>query len=204
MMAQVISTILHVFWCYLFVSVMELDVEGLGYAMSITALTQFMFTQCYACCVSSIRGAIQLPNAQSFQGWCQYLNLGIPLVLMQCSDWWAFEILTLISGLIGVVDQATFTIIANICVQIFMVPVGLREAACVVVGNSIGENNSMLGWRYYKLITAITLFYCTVFSIILIVLREQIAAIYTNEQSVLALLEKTLPLVGMKYIMDGY
>ena len=100
---------------------------------------------------------------------------------MLCSDWWAFEILTLISGLIGVADQATFVIIANLAAQIYMVPLGISEAACVIVGNSIGDHNSALAWRYFKLITAITIAYSILLCIVLIVLREQVASIFTAE-----------------------
>ena len=37
MIAQITSTLFHVVWCYIFVTVMGFDVEGLGYAMSLTA-----------------------------------------------------------------------------------------------------------------------------------------------------------------------
>ena len=115
------------------------DVEGLGYAMSVTAFTQFIFTLLYTSCVASISAAIHCPNAQSLRGWCQYMSLAMPVVIMLCSDWWAFEILTIISGLIGVSEQATFVIIANLSAQIYMVPVGIQEATCVMIGNAIGQ-----------------------------------------------------------------
>ena len=53
------------------------------------------------------------------------MSLAMPVVIMMCSDWWAFEILVIISGLIGVTDQAIFVIIANLAAQIYMVPVGI-------------------------------------------------------------------------------
>ena len=104
MIAQIVSTVFHLFWCYYFITVKGFDIEGLGYAMSITAFTQFIFSLIYSSCVPSISQAIHCPNAQSLKGWCQYLSLAVPVVIMCCSDWWAFEILILISGLIGVIE----------------------------------------------------------------------------------------------------
>ena len=58
MLATIISTLLHLPWCYYFVSVKELGVEGLGFAMCVTMFTQFIFTLIYSSCVERIRGAI--------------------------------------------------------------------------------------------------------------------------------------------------
>ena len=54
MMAQIVSTVFHLFWCYYFLTIKKYDVEGLGYALSITAFTQFIFTLFYSSCVPSI------------------------------------------------------------------------------------------------------------------------------------------------------
>ena len=45
-------------------------------------------------------------DRNSLCGWPEYLRLAIPATILLCSEWWAFEILTLIAGLIGVKAQA--------------------------------------------------------------------------------------------------
>ena len=102
MLAQIFGSILHVLWCFLFVEVLKFDVEGLGYAVSVTQFINLVFTVCYSNCLPSIKEAIHLPNASSLQGWGEYLRLGIPTMLIECSDWWAFEILLVLAGFIGV------------------------------------------------------------------------------------------------------
>jgi hypothetical protein len=37
----------------------------------------------------------------------EYLALGVPLAMMLCLEWWAFEAMVLMSGYIGVDAQAT-------------------------------------------------------------------------------------------------
>ena len=36
MLAQVFASILHIFWCYLFIYVLKFDVVGLSYAENLT------------------------------------------------------------------------------------------------------------------------------------------------------------------------
>ena len=60
-------------------------------------------------------------------------------MLIGCSDTWAYELLLVISGLIGVHQQAAFVMLQYLDSQIFQTPQGLQEAACVMIGNCIGE-----------------------------------------------------------------
>ena len=48
MVAQVGGTIIHIGWCYLFVTVLKLDVVGLGIASNITAFTMLLIITLYA------------------------------------------------------------------------------------------------------------------------------------------------------------
>ena len=50
----------------------------------------------------SIQDAVQWPNERSFEGLWEYMSLGLPLGVMLCLEWWAFEIMVLFSGYIGV------------------------------------------------------------------------------------------------------
>ena len=93
-------------------------------------------------------------------------------MLIECSDWWAFEILLLFAGLIGVNDQAAFVMIQYLAAQIFMTPEGLQVASCVIIGNCIGERNVPLARRYFRLAALITTVWCFVISIVLVILKQ--------------------------------
>ena len=104
MTAQVAVTILHPFWCYLFVVILDYDIIGIGIAYTITQFTLIIFVTIYACCVPQISEAILLPNADSLREWGGYLKLGIPVMVMLWSEDFAFWILTILAGLISVQD----------------------------------------------------------------------------------------------------
>ena len=102
MTAQIVATVMHPFWCYLFVIVYKLDIVGIAIAYTITQLTLVVFATVYSMMVEQIREAIILPNSDSLRDWWGYLRLGFPVMIMLWSEDFAFYILTLFSGLISV------------------------------------------------------------------------------------------------------
>ena len=58
--------------------------------------------------------------------------------------------------MISVQDQAAYVILNILSAQMFMVPKGLAEATCVVIGNAVGSNNVKLAVRSYKLTFGVT------------------------------------------------
>ena len=103
MLAQNMSGVLHVLWCYLCVTKAGLGVKGLGLATAITNLSLLVMVTIYASCIPSIQEAlfcIQFKSA--FKGWKEYLGLGLPATVMLCSEFWAFEILIFLAGILGV------------------------------------------------------------------------------------------------------
>ena len=77
---------------------------------------------------------------------------------MLCAEWWCFEIAVILSGILGVIEQAVFVITFNVIAQLFMFPMGIQEASCALIGNEIGANNPKLAKKYCRVITLIAVF----------------------------------------------
>ena len=71
---------------------------------------------------------------------------------MLCAEWWAFEVLTILAGVIGVLPLASLTICLNMHALLFRVPLGITEATGALLGNSVGANNVRLAKRFASLI----------------------------------------------------
>jgi len=41
----------------------------------------------------------------SFSGWKEYVSISAPAALMVCAEWWCFEIMIVLSGMVGISDQ---------------------------------------------------------------------------------------------------
>ena len=142
-------------------------------------------------------------DAESLQGWGQYLKLGLPMCVMTCSEWWAFEILIILAGRISVRDQATYIILISLSNQMYEVAKGLGEATCALIGNSVGSNDVKLANNYFRVTFTISLIVVTTISVIVLRTSESIITLFTNEKDVYRLTLSVIPIVCLKSIWDG-
>jgi len=81
---------------------MHLGIAGVGYASTISNLTVYVSVVIYSSCCPEISEAVILPDKKTFRGIGQYLSLGVPSALMLMLEWWAYEVMTLMAGYLGV------------------------------------------------------------------------------------------------------
>ena len=156
MIAMMIATVFHVPLCFLFFRGFNMGIVGLAIATSIKDAILLMAVVVYACCSSQISQTLQRVDSDAFKEWGQYLKVSLPTTIMMCSEWWAFEILTVIAGTLGVTELACQIIIMNMAATLFMVPLGIQEATCGIIGNCIGANNVPLAKRFFNMINVFT------------------------------------------------
>ena len=71
----------------------------------------------------------------------EYLKIGVPIMIAFFLEWTCFEILTLISGQLGVTEKATFVILYNIATFLWGIPCGVQAAITAMIGKEIGAGN---------------------------------------------------------------
>ena len=71
----------------------------------------------------------------------EYLKIAFPSMVMICSDWWVWEFMCLISGWLGVDEQAATVILMNLIVFIYLISMGYMTAASTFIGQNIGKND---------------------------------------------------------------
>lgn len=126
MIAMIVATTMHLPLCYLFVKGLDMGVLGLACASSVKDSLCLIVVMIYGNCSDQIRRSLQpICQRESLEGWCQYLKISLPSTAMICAEWWAFEILTVIAGTIGVPEQAAQVMITSIGAVLFMVPLGI-------------------------------------------------------------------------------
>ena len=104
MVAQVVSSIIHIVLCIYCVKGRDMGVAGLGIATMITYFIMFVFTTVYGHCIPAIKKAIQWPRKDSLRGWGEYLEISLPATIMLLAEGWAFNVLGVLAGLISVTD----------------------------------------------------------------------------------------------------
>ena len=102
-----------------------MGVEGLGYATTITYFTMILMITINTSLISSIKECVFFPTLESFKEWGQYFRLAIPLVLLLCAEWWLFELMIILAGILGITEQAVVVICTNFYALLFMIPMGV-------------------------------------------------------------------------------
>lgn len=122
---------------------MGYGVLGLAIAIDITySLLLLMLTSyCVFTSNEKIREAWVMPDMLALEGWTQILELGLPGMFVYFIDFGSFEIIALMSGLIGVVELSTMGIILILCQILTCTAYGMQFTVTVYVGKSIGSSN---------------------------------------------------------------
>eukprot|EP00775_Hariotina_reticulata_P001640 gene1640-1982_t len=79
-------------------------------------------------------------SAKAMSSWGPYLSVALPSMVMICLDWWAFEALTLLAGLLpdAIVAVGAIGICFSIHVVIFLLIEGFSTAVSIRVSNELG------------------------------------------------------------------
>ena len=85
----------------------------------------------------------------------------------------------------------------------FMVPLGLQEATCSLVGNSIGANHVQLAKRICKVTFMISFAIIITVTLSVFIGRFQIARALTTDPELILMVAKVIPFLSLFYFPDS-
>ena len=89
-------------------------------------------------------------EAVSLQGLRQFMRLGIPSLVAVCAEWWAFEMLDMISANISVQTVASISLMFTVGTNIFAISSSISTAIAVLMGNAMGARQPQLAKQYLR------------------------------------------------------
>lgn len=182
MISQLIASFFHLPLCLLLTFKADMGIYGLGLATSITNFNLLLLTIIQCCFNKKVKQAVTCPGKESLRGWGEYLKVAIPSAVILCSEWWAFEVLTIVAGLISVEAQAVQTTVTSVSALMSEIPLSYQEATAAIIGNCIGANNVPLAIRFYKLSSWITVITVVVLQLVILFGRYAIATYYLAQE----------------------
>jgi MATE family multidrug resistance protein len=101
-----VTTVLHMGWGYLFIIYLDMGVLGAAIALNITFCLNFAVQEFYIRFIdwSFFREYVTPLFQRSTLNWIgtkEFLKLAVPGTMMQCAEWWAFEVLAIFAGMLG-------------------------------------------------------------------------------------------------------
>ncbi|XP_072496101.1 multidrug and toxin extrusion protein 2 [Notamacropus eugenii] len=178
---------------YIFVYALNMGVPGSALANTISQYCQAIILFLYIVVRKLYLETWGGWSLQCLQEWEAFLSLAIPGMLMICIEWWAYEIGSLLIGLLSVVELSAQSIIYEVSTVTYMIPLGFGSAVCVRVGNALGAGDIHAAKR-----SAVTGVLCTVGIFIVIgsllaIFKDVLGRIFTNDEEVNALVRWVMP-----------
>jgi MATE family multidrug resistance protein len=105
--------------------------------------------------------------------------------MMLCLGWWAFEIISVMIGYIGVEEQAANFCIFQIHLLFYMMTLGLNQAASSKIGQMIGLGDVIEAREYFRAGAYISITICITCSITFFLFGRCLLGIMTDNEAII-------------------
>ncbi|KAL2902358.1 Protein DETOXIFICATION 49 [Bienertia sinuspersici] len=133
------------------------------------------------------------------KGWKTLTNLAIPSCISVCLEWWWYEIMILLCGLLSnpQATVASMGILIQTTALIYIFPSSLSLSVSTRVGNELGANqpkrakfSAIIGLCFSFVIGISALFFT-------LIMKRLWASLFTNDVEIIALTSTVLPIIGL-------
>jgi len=131
------------------------------------------------------------------------VRLGIPIGLQYVLEFGAFALVALMMGWLGTRQMAGHQIAINLASLTFMVPLGVADAAAVLVGQAVGRADPAGARASARAALLSGATFMSITGILFLSLPGSFARLYTEEPGVLAVAVALIPLAGVFQVFDG-
>jgi multidrug resistance protein, MATE family len=205
-----VSSILQPIVCVLMVNYWGWGLWGAGFSVSVANWSRFILLQTYMHWTTSHPEASEAASISTFfaclrpaiKGLWEFIILASPSAGIIWCEWWVYEFQAIIAGWLGVQVLAAHVVLCNVEAMIYMVPMGIQQAASVLVGNSLGEGRPRMAIQYSQLCIFLGTVSGTLVCYLVITYRATLAGIYSIDPYVLNLLDSSLIILAVYHIMS--
>ncbi|KAM5263558.1 multidrug and toxin extrusion protein 1 [Ctenodactylus gundi] len=142
-------------------------------------------------------------SLECLQDWESFLRLAIPSMLMLCIEWWAYEIGSFLSGILGMVELGAQSIVYELAVIVYMIPTGFSVAASVRVGNALGAGNIEQAKKSSVVSLLVTELFAVAFCVLLLSCKDLVGYIFTTDRDIVSLVAQVVPIYAASHLFEG-
>ncbi|OEL32750.1 Protein DETOXIFICATION 52 [Dichanthelium oligosanthes] len=190
---------LHLPINYVLVSVLGLGIRGVALASVLANLNLVLFLFAYILFKGVHRrtGGFAL-SAESFRGWGELVSLALPSCVSVCLEWWWYEIMILLCGLLAnpQATVASMGILIQTTSLIYIFPSSLGFGVSTRVSNELGANRPDHAGRAATVGLMLGFAFGGVASTFAYLVRGSWAAMFTADPAIVALTASVLPILG--------
>lgn len=194
-----VSVLLHVPLNFLLVVKLKMGISGVAIAMVWTNLNLFLFLLAFVYFSGVYRDSWVSPSSDCLKGWSSLLSLAIPTCVSVCLEWWWYEFMILLCGLLAnpKATVASMGILIQTTSLVYVFPSSLSLGVSARVGNELGANRPAKA-RVSMIVSLgcaaglglLAMFFTTS-------MRHRWGRLFTDDAEVLELTALALPIAGL-------
>ncbi|KAB5544803.1 hypothetical protein DKX38_012915 [Salix brachista] len=144
-------------------------------------------------------------SKELFYGIGEFFRFAIPSAVMICLEWWSFELLILLSGLLP--NPELETSVLSVCLTtistLYGIPYGLGAAASTRIANELGAGNPRAARFAVYAVMFLAVSDTIIVASALFASRRVFGYLYSNEKEVVDYVTTMAPLLCLSIIMDS-
>ncbi|XP_073306048.1 protein DETOXIFICATION 48 [Primulina huaijiensis] len=194
-----LSVLLHVPLNFLLVKYFNMGVSGVALAMSLTNLNLVIMLCLFIYFSGVYKDTWVAPSMDCLRGWSKLLALAVPTCVSICLEWWWYEIMIMLCGLLQnpKVTIASMGILIQTTSLVYVFPSALSLGVSTRVGNELGARRPAKA----RISMIVSLFIAVVLGIGAMVfttmIRHRWGKLFTRDTEILELTAMALPLAGL-------
>lgn len=192
-------------WCFIFMVLFKLGYAYLAVAWVLSvALASFVFVGAsyHEEAVQRTLQPLNWGEILDYQKLYQFIELGVPGTLMMCSEWWAYEVVTVFAGFLGPAELGCMSIILQTCALLYMIPLGLSVATASLVGNALGAGKKKLAVQYGHIAINVIICIAMAAGIFIYFGSEYMFMLFTSDESILSVIDPVVPVIPLFFLFD--
>lgn len=195
----------HMPLCWVLVFKSGLGNLGAALAISISYWLNAIFLVLYMKYSSACEKTRVPVSMEVFQGMGEFFRFAIPSAVMICLEWWSFELLILLSGLLPnpELETSVLSVCLNTISTLYMIPYGLGAAGSTRVSNELGAGNPQKARLAVYALMFLAVTETAVVSTTLFASRRVFGYLFSNEKEVVDYVTNMSPLVCLSVILDS-
>ncbi|KAH6810124.1 MATE efflux family protein [Perilla frutescens var. frutescens] len=172
---------------------------GLSMWLNVTILALFMR---YSPDCRKTRAPISM---KIFEGMGGFFRFAVPSAVMICLEWWSYELLILLSGLLPnpQLESSVLSVCLNTISTLYAIPYGLAAAASTRISNQLGAGRPEGARLSVRALMLLAVLDALVISLSLFASRDVFGYIFSNEKEVVDYVANIAPLVCLSIITDN-
>uniref|UniRef100_A0A1J3G3T9 Protein DETOXIFICATION n=2 Tax=Noccaea caerulescens TaxID=107243 RepID=A0A1J3G3T9_NOCCA len=204
-MSSISALICHVVLCWSLVFKFGFGSLGAAVALSVSYWLNVTVLGLYMTFSSSCSKSRAAISMSVFQGMGEFFRFGVPSASMICLEWWSFEFLVMLSGILP--NPKLETSVLSVCLStissLYQIPESLGAAASTRVANELGAGNPKQARMAVYTVMVITVVESILVSAIVFAARNVFGYLFSSETEVVDYVRSMAPLVALSVIFDA-